>query len=307
MLLGWLLTGVTIVTPAERALSERLGVLESAVLEPGMHWTWPRPFGRVRRVPAARLASAPMSAGNDEGKSDTGKSERHEHAFRHVARNATELVVLDVVVTHRVRSTPAELRTYVVRHAAPDAVLAALAKRLVSQAVRRSTLDRLMTRDRRVWSEELRAALQRDADQSELGVDVAGLDIAGVHPPTETNQAFRDVENARIDAARMVEEARLGARNELIRVAMLADSSIADAQGAASVRRTEIANQVAMLETLAASHAASPVGLRRRLYCEALGEALRDREFTLVDGRLAADAQLWLDSQGAPRREAITP
>ena len=307
---GWVLTGIVIVQPDELGIYERFGSLSQTPLEPGLNVSLPFPFGRVRRVPVYRQFVVPVgfrgewNARPEEGLLWTSSHGAEE--FPLLAGTTTELVVINALLTYQIKNTPDGLREYHVKMKAPEQMLFTLAEQMLSQQCNSATLDAMLSSDKCLLSEQLRQRLQTQADDAHLGLMIVSFGIVSVHPPVEVAAAYLDVMSAKIDAERLLQDAKINARSELTRVEMTGNSQVADAKAAFSARLTKANAETAVILALAEAYSKHPAGLQQRLFCQEMGQLLRDKEIILVDADLPKEAHLWLDDsrvQGDEQRE----
>jgi membrane protease subunit HflK len=222
--------------------------------------------------------------------------------FPRLCGTSTELVVFNAVTTYQIRPTAEGIRAFSSATRDPERLFVALAEELLSAEAAARPLDELLLADRAAQSDRLRARLQELADAQQLGLDVIFFGVLSVHPPVDVAPAYLDVVNARMDADREARDARIKAEGELVRVAMMRDSAIADAHAAASVRRTGARVQADRTAALAALARQYPREVRHRIECEELGSFLADRPFVLLDASLPRDVNIWFDDDPADDR-----
>ena len=68
VLLGWLSTSMVQIQPNEQGVRSHFGQAEETVLEGGLHWKLPYPFGRIDRIVSNRIHQ--MSIGHEEEETD---------------------------------------------------------------------------------------------------------------------------------------------------------------------------------------------------------------------------------------------
>jgi regulator of protease activity HflC (stomatin/prohibitin superfamily) len=115
------------------------------------------------------------------------------------ARTLTEAVPVSqlrvaVTIQYEIRHPYEWLRTYKSPEGqGPKTVLEMLAKREILKAVAHMEAIELLGPDRGGLESQLWEKIQAQADQRQLGIDIIFLGVQGVHPPTETAEAFQDV------------------------------------------------------------------------------------------------------------------
>lgn len=227
LLIVWLLSGLTVVQPHQRAVVLRFGKPVGPELNPGLHYKWPWPIDSVyvpeqfkkekdrltlidRTVTGLRtLDLGTTYAGSDEPILWTNDHPGTE-AYQYVRanRNATgvggsDLVDLAMVSVelplHYIVSDvkkfdmmgPPELR---------DDILKTIGQRTVTRYFQRTYLDEVLGYGRPKISTDLREELQKAFDEltpplatageKGAGVRVVSIGVSGVHPPKDVAPSF---------------------------------------------------------------------------------------------------------------------
>ncbi|MFM9976326.1 MAG: protease modulator HflK, partial [Beijerinckiaceae bacterium] len=268
-LLGWGLTGFYTVRTNEIALQMQFGKFIGKTGE-GLSYNWPYPIGGVIKVPfldvktteLGRAASDPRRAGvttdslmltSDENIVDIGFSvqwrispikpedyvfaiQNVDGTIRAVAESAMREVIgqriLQNILPSQVPSVQAA--TPAGAPAASAATQAAAAAAAASAASAQSDIQ-----------DKVQKAMQVVLDSYSAGVVIDRVNVTRIAPPQEVLAAFRDVQGAVQDqarlrneaetyASRVVPEARGGAERTVQEAQAYRERTVAEAQGAAS-------------------------------------------------------------------------
>lgn len=223
LLLAYLGSGVFIVGQHEKAFVLLFGQIAGRgadrVKEPGLHWTLPKPFAEIVRVPVARVQTVET------------RSFWHGQAA-HPGQPPPRVgytLTGDVNLLHSrwaVRYTVNDPEAYAFRFpfGAPGADrMESLIQQELDRAVTRTSLrfpiDQALRTEIEAWRGAVAAELQRRAAVLGLGIKLEGVDVLALSPPRQVIDAFTAViaaENERSErisaargaAARAVNEAR---------------------------------------------------------------------------------------------------
>jgi len=300
LVVAWLLSGLVVVRPNERAVYYRLGRQTIEPLQAGLHVLLPKPLSRVVYVPvnqvktvtvgfhaeAQELARLPLSWTRPHGKAE----------FPLIIGNGTELVALNGLVQFRVPDQVDVIRRYVSSAEQPEMLLVSMAQRVLTGETRCCTLDELLSGNRADWNLRIAKQLRGRVEELELGLEVVGFELVSVHPPVEVAAAYLDVVSARVDAEKVIAETRAAAASELLRCEMVSHSDIATANASGSDRRADITDETSEMAALSEVDAGASQVVRRRIYCEVLSSELERRPITLIDQHVPARTQIWLES-----------
>ncbi|MGI4950788.1 MAG: SPFH domain-containing protein [Janthinobacterium lividum] len=322
LLLGavaWGLSGVALVGLDRRAVYERLGE-PAAIWQPGLHVGLPWPLARVRIVElgtihATSLGNAEAAAAAPPAEAETVPGADRlwdavhpaEVSFLIAAADAGGAqgfgtVNLDLTVLWRTGLSDTAARQAAYAVATPEALVKAEAGQLLNRFFAGQTLSAVLGGDRERVSDELRAALQRDLDRLQSGIEVVAVVTEAVHPPAAAADAFHAVQAAEIAARAAV----FVERGRALATAAGALQFAADARDKASAAAADTVGAARVLqEGFDADRAAATSGpsflLDRHL--SALSTALARAPLVILDHRLGGAAAPVIDLRpvGAPK------
>lgn len=203
------LSSVVLVQPHEQALVLRSGLIVGEPLGPGLHFKVPWPLATVQKFEVTRVRQ--LSVGSSPGgvRSDVALLWTNPHAqgkeqylvtaptafvedpgtslTEGVRTPAVSLVGLQMNVQYRI--DPAKLLEYARNHDSPVSQLTAIAERVMTHYLVARDIDTIIGRGRITAGDELRQAIQQDADRAGLGLQVVAIALEGVHPPSEKDVA----------------------------------------------------------------------------------------------------------------------
>ena len=254
----WFAFGWYQVDEQERGVVLRLGKVQETFTEPGLNWN-PKFIDEVIKVNTTRINSS-------------------EHSQQMLTED-DNIVKVNLVVQFRV-SEPIK---YVVDIREPEESLKHAAESALRHVVGGSTMAAVITTGREVLGDDVKDRLQTYLNRYETGIVVVGVNIEAVEPPQEVQAAFDDVQKAKEDQVRYINEASEfaeqvvpEARGEASRIIENAtayrDQVIALAQGEAD-RFTKL-----LVEYQAAKEVT-----KDRLYITAIETVLKSTSIVMVD------------------------
>jgi regulator of protease activity HflC (stomatin/prohibitin superfamily) len=217
LLLGWGLTGVTLVPIDGRAIYERFGA-PVRVLHPGLHVGLPWPLGTSRpleygRVHDIGLVPAPPEATQAVHAEDPAPAGAdrlwdtvHPAEIALViasdanARQSFQSVSADLRVLFRIGLTDEDALRAAYATADPEALVRAAAGRVVADYFAARSLDAVLGANREAMAATLRGRLQMALDGHGAGLDIVEVVIEAVHPPAGAAEAYHNVRAAEIAA-----------------------------------------------------------------------------------------------------------
>ncbi|MBI3761922.1 MAG: FtsH protease activity modulator HflK, partial [Chloroflexi bacterium] len=279
--LAYLLSGVYVVDPGEAAVVRRFGAVVEPRAAPGLHYRLPWPIDRadivnvsqVRRESVGILAPVESEAGAEPP------------AKFEALSGDTNVIDIEIVAQYQVRDPAAYLIN--VRYSASrlvrDAVRAAVTDLVTTQPV-----DNILTVERQALQNSIRAEAQARLDAYGSGLAIVGINLQKAFPPDEVAGAFADVNSAKEDKARAINEAT-GYANSLIPQARgQADQILAAAQAYRSTTIGQAKGAAQAFESVLGEYQANAKlygedVTRYRLYLETLDKILPRAKIYVVD------------------------
>jgi membrane protease subunit HflK len=238
-----LVTSVHFVQPGEQAVVTWFGGKYSHELDSGTNFTAPWPIQMVEKenVTQVRLEEVPGT--------------KTEKLILTGDQNLVDLSYL-------IRWNISDLKLYKYQLNDPRNALLEIGESAMRAAVARQKLDSVFTGAGRAEIEQdVRAAMQARLDAYRSGIQVQGIEINKVDPPSRVEEAFKDVSSAQQDADAAINRSRAVAQQVLAR-----------AQGDAR-EFNDIYDEYKL----------APEVTRRRLYYETMEQILSKTDKTIVE------------------------
>jgi membrane protease subunit HflK len=220
----WLLSGLYIVGPGERALAFRFGRLTHTMgQEPGLHAHIPWPVETVQKVSMSAVRRIEIGfrtqPANREENVGTYQWESRHIAGRYTKRpeesvlftGDENLIDINTIVQYRI----AEVALFLLRVEDPEAVVRSAAEEAIRKIVSMEPLDDLLTSERSLVEKQILEVLQATLSNFSSGLQVTAVRLQDVHPPVDVVDAFREVASAREDRNRLINQA-YAYKNEVI-------------------------------------------------------------------------------------------
>lgn len=215
LFIAYLGSGVFVVRQHEKAFVLLLGKLtgtgEERVKEPGLHWTLPRPFSEIIRLPVERVQSLTSST---FWSSPPAGFQRDDDSMIAETLNPERdgyLLTGDANMLHArwtVRFTLSNPTHYLFNYEKADETLLRELDRAILHVTGRFPADRALRTDIGSLREAVETELTRRCAELDLGVRIQGVDLLGITPPLQVAGAFDDVIRAEQERDQQVSEAR---------------------------------------------------------------------------------------------------
>jgi len=261
------------VQPEETGIVQLFGAVDRTV-GPGLHFKFPDGIEKVRMVPTARVLKEEFGFGT----AATGAGGRTQYVadkkgFKDVSLMLTgDLNVIDVqwIVQYRIEDPVRYL--FRVRES-PQTI------RDISEAVMRRVVGNrlgsdVLTVGRVAVSTEVKEEMQKILSDYETGVRLVTVELQDVTPPDPVKPAFNEVNEARQDRERTINQAQERANREIPKARGEATRTITEAEGYAVERVNRANGEATRFRAVLAEYERAPEVTRRRLYLEAMGSIL---------------------------------
>lgn len=245
VILGLGLTSVHQIGPKQKAVVKTLGAY-SGTLSPGLHLTLPFPIATVdiEDVEGVRPDRIPEGAKQQ----------------KLILTGDQNLVDLSYIVRWNIK----DLRGFKFSLVEPEETVREVAEAAMRASVAEKTLDQTFSGEGRAEIEQsVKKRMQEALDRYRAGIEVLGVEIDKADPPSEVNDAFKDVSVAEQNADRARNEARGYAQQQLAR-----------ARGEAEA-----------FDKVYEQYRLAPEVTRQRLYYETMERVLSTTDKTVVEAR----------------------
>ncbi|MGC8493264.1 MAG: FtsH protease activity modulator HflK, partial [Syntrophobacteraceae bacterium] len=262
------------VQPEETGVVQRFGAVQRTV-GPGLHFKLPAGIEKVRTVPTARVLKEEF--GFQTAATIVGRRTQYAQgkAYKEVSLMLTgDLNVIDVqwIVQYRiedpvhylfrVRDTPQTIRD----------ISEAVTRRVVGNRLGSDVL----TVARVEVATEVKEEMQKILDEYETGVHLVTVELQDVTPPDPVKPAFNEVNEARQDRERTINQAQEQVNRKIPKARGEAARTISEAEGYALERVNRANGEASRFRAVMEEYRRAPEVTRRRLYIEAMGSILPD-------------------------------
>lgn len=287
------------VQPEETAVVQRFGrVLRTT--GPGLHFKIPYGVERVRLIPTARVLKEEF--GFRTAATVAGQRTQYEDkkAFKDVSLMLTgDLNVIDVqwIVQYRIEDP---IR-YLFRVRNTRQTIRDIAEAVMRRVVGNRLGSDVLTVGRVAVSTEVKEEMQKILSAYDTGVRLVTVELQDVTPPDPVKPAFNEVNEARQDRERTINQAQEQANREIPKARGEAARTITEAEGYALERVNRANGEATRFRAVLEEYQRAPEVTRRRLYLEAIGAILPEaKALYIVDGDQKALVP-WLGLEAAPK------
>ena len=271
VLLAAAATSVYQVDTEERAVVKRFGAVVG-ITDPGLRFKLPFGIDRVQRVATARVLKEEFGFRTAQVPA-SGRTRYESKDYEDESLMLTgdlNIIDLEWVVQYRINDPVKYL--YQVRDA--NRTLRDISESVMRRVVGNRLGAEVLTVARVDMQQQSQTEIQQVMDHYQTGIHIITVELQDVVPPPRVQPAFNEVNEARQELERTINEARKKANEELPRAEGAARRVIAEAEGYATERVNRAEGESARFRAVLAEYRQAPQVTRTRLYLETISAVL---------------------------------
>lgn len=274
----YIVTGFYVVGPGEESIELIFGKY-SGTSSSGLRYNFPYPIGKVMKVNVKEVKREEIGSGSYGYNKDIDRGEG-------VMLTGDENIVnVNFEVQWQIRDAYEYL--FKVRDYRAGATVKNAAESAMREVIGRNTISfALEGKGRAIIARDTKILLQEILDKYKMGAEVLSVQLKKIDPPEKVISAFRDVQSARADKERTINEAYAysndimpKAKGEAMKIKLDAEAyenEIVDSAKGSTSRFTALYNE----------YKNQPIGVRNRIYIEIMEAILSNVEKVVVSDDL---------------------
>lgn len=270
----WLASGFYMVQPDELGVVLRFGAFVRTT-PPGLRYHLPWPIESVLLPPVTRINRTDVgfeAHGNETG----GPVQRPDES--NILTGDENIVAVNATVFWRIRD-PQE---YLFKVRDPRRLVKQVTESSLREVIGTMTLDPVLTSGRASIEQAVLKDTQARLNRYQAGISVTEVQLQRVDPPAEVIPAFRDVQAAREDARRAVNQAESYRNNVVPRARGKAAQIVQAAEASKAALVAHATGASKRFDSVVAAYRAAPKVTIERLYIETMEKVLASARTTVV-------------------------
>ena len=253
------------VQPEETGVVQRFGEVVRTE-GPGLHFKIPYGVETVRLIPTARVLKEEFGFRTEVPGRRTRFSARQFLNESLMLTGDLNVIDVDWIVQYRI-DDPGK---FLFRVREPVDTIRDVSEAVMRQVVGNRLGSDVLTVGREAVQEEVKTEMQKILTTYETGVRITSVKLQDVTPPDPVKPAFNEVNEARQDRERTINQAQEQANREIPKARGEAGRTIAQAEGFALERVNRAKGEANRFQAILAQYRRFPEVTRKRLYLEAL-------------------------------------
>ncbi len=292
----WMGSGFYQVAPDEQGVELIFGKWSPAtgVTQPGLNYNWPAPIGQVYKPKVTRVNRVEIGfrSGSDDIRgvlqNTRGAPGRQVPSESLMLTGDENIIDVNFVVLWVIN----DAGKYLFNIRAPGQTIMDVAESTMREVIGKTNADYARAEGRLDVEIKTRELLQQTLDEYGAGIHITQLQLQKVDPPEAVIDAFRDVQRARADRERAINDAQ-GYANSVIPQAR--GESVRLIQEAQAYSAEVVARSQGDAERFLAVYAAYQTGRDvtvQRIYLETMEEIFKGMNKIIIDGKGGAQGVL---------------
>ena len=278
----WLVTGFFRVQPNQQAIQLVFGKPFGKPVEPGLHYNLPSPIGNVVVVNVQdqrRVVIGSRGGGTQDRTTTYNRGPRPTSTENLMLTGDENIVDIEFAVLWQIK----DVFKYAFDVRNPEENVRAAAEAAMREVIGRSNLQYAQTEGRSRIEQDSKDLLQRILDEYGLGVRISNVQLLRVDPPQEVIAAFRDVQAARADKEKSINEANTYRNQVLPRAKGEAESIIQRGEAYKAEIIARASGDAQRFDQVYDQWAKAKDITTERLYLDTMEEVLRNVNKVMID------------------------
>jgi membrane protease subunit HflK len=280
-LLIWLATGFYRVEPDEQGIELLFGKWNQTTTQPGLHYFFPTPIGKTitPKVEVIRKINVGFRSASDLGFSSNTNAERKVIEESLMLSGDQNIADVGFTVLYKIK----DAGNFLFKLRNPESTVKDMSESVMREIVGQRNLQFLLTEGRQEVEQDVRNLLQDILDNYESGILIQSIQLQSIDPPDQVIDAFDEVQRARQDKERLVNEAN----SYLNRIVPNARGEAAKLVEEAKAYKEQVVKQAEgvaqnFIDVYNSYKGAKEV-TKRRIYLETLGVVLDGKNKIILD------------------------
>jgi membrane protease subunit HflK len=272
-LILWALTGFYRVEPDEQGVELLFGKWNESTTAPGLHYFFPTPIGKVLtpKVEAIRKINVGFRSNGD-----LTRDVLEESLMLTSDQNISDL---DYTVLFRVK----DAGQFLFNLRDPEETVKVISESVLREVVGKTRLEDLLTVSRQSVERESRTILQDLLDEYEAGILIQSIQLQDVNPPKEVIDAFDDVQKARQDKEKTVNQAEAYSNTIVPEARGKAEKILQEAEGYKNKLIKQAEGEASRFTQVLKAYQSAEETTRKRIYLETMRDVLSNSTKVMID------------------------
>jgi regulator of protease activity HflC (stomatin/prohibitin superfamily) len=195
----WLGSCLHLIPTGHQGILKKLETVQN-VLEPGLHVSLPYPFGHVEIIQTSKIHRLEIGGTGKQGEALLWNEGGHGDDTYLIFQDGygqhdlpIEVYAVNALLTYRIK----DVLNFRYQHKDPLQTMYSETKSLLVQGALNLSRSSLLEQERTQLNAQWKDKLQQKLNELKLGIELLHFGLPQIHPPSETNESFQELANAR--------------------------------------------------------------------------------------------------------------
>ncbi len=271
----WLITGIYKVNSDENAVVSYFGKYYETTT-PGLHFYIPYPIGKLQKVAITRINKEEFGFSS----STNGKKTIDQESL--MLTGDENIADIDFEVQWKI----GDIKDYLFNIKNPQATLRSATESVMREIIANREIDDVLADKKSEIEIETKELLQKILNSYKSGIEILSVQLLRADPPKEVIDAFRDVQTAKADKERKINEAE-AYKNDIMPKARGEDEALI--QNAEAYKKAVISNadgETSRFDKIYEEYRLNKDITKKRIYIETMEEIMKNNEKVIVDEKI---------------------
>ncbi len=290
---SYLASGAFTVNAGERAIVEFLGVPQNpgTPLGPGLHWDWPWPFTRIRKVDVKKIRTVVVGSAVKQDIETVLWTNEHYRSQYNVLTGENIFIEVGISINYRVR----EPEDWFYNCSEPEKLLTNIAESVIVEKFAGRSLMETIIEGWDDTKEALNERVRELMSEYEIGIELETVELSEAHPPLEVADDYEAVVSASIQYETLINQALAYSKAQLPATRGKAKKNVMEAEAARIRKKNYAQGESSRFSLLKSSYEQSPEITELRMWLEMVERSLAGREKIIVPpGAASGELELYM-------------
>ena len=268
----WLSNGIYKVNSDENAVVTYFGKYYETTT-PGLHYYIPFPIGKIQKVGVTRINKEEFGFSS----SMHGKKTFDEESL--MLTGDENIADIDFEVQWRIGN----VKDYLFNIKNPQRTIRSATESVMREIVANRQIDDVLANKKLEIELEAKDLLQKILDSYNAGIDIVTVQLLRADPPKEVINAFRDVQTAKADKERKINEAQSYSNDIMPKARGEAEAILQKAEAYKKAVVSKAEGETARFNQLYEEYKLNKDITKKRIYIETMEEVMKNNEKIIID------------------------
>lgn len=271
----WCLSGLYKVNSNENAVITYFGKYYNTTT-PGLHYAIPYPIGKVIKVSTTRINK------EEFGFSTTSYNKRHSDEESLMLTGDENIADIDFEVQWQI----SDVKNYLFNIKNQQQTIRNTTESVMREIIATKEINDILANKKLEIELEAKKLLQDILDSYSSGIKILSIQLLRADPPKEVIDAFRDVQTAKADKERKINEAEAYSNDVLPKARGEAEAIIQNAEAYKKEVILKAEGEATRFNKIYNEYKKNPDIIKKRIYLETMEEILSNNNKTIIDSKI---------------------